>query len=204
MRLIFLLLLLPVAAFAQDMGFLTELKGRYVIGPWTGSQQGTSCVLGNDEPLAGAGLLLSGTQGSTEIQASLNGKPVTLDFAALEKEPFLDVEAYVFDLHGFSRAFALLKQCLASRLPENLPDEPLAEGEAGTVGNWQVISLTMGAHVYARLATLNDTRPVSLSLWRYGPGRLVLSISSLHGLAPQAEPFEAILNDNMKLPFWLQ
>lgn len=174
---------------------LTDMSGRFVIGPWIGSLQGGVCQLGNDEPLAGAGLFISGKQGAQDIDITIGGQPVTLDLSQLENKPFYGHDGHIYNLHGFSRALGLFRECLAGHVPDTLPDEPLQESDpVGIVGtSWQAITLSMtDGHVYARYAFLPDQRDVALGLWHYAQDRVLLSLSSWRGLGA-AGPAEATL-----------
>lgn len=100
LRLLLALLLLPVAAFAappapqpdEAVTALTNMEGRYTIGPWEGALQGNTCLLTNNEPLSFASLELSGQQGQQEIKIDL--MPVSIS-------PRHDMPTIMIDGHPY-------------------------------------------------------------------------------------------------------
>ncbi len=113
----------------------------------------------------------------------------------MEAGAFYTQGDHVYDLHGFSRALALFRDCLAGKVPDTLPDEPLQESDPASVTgtSWQRITLTMkDGYVYAHFAFLPETRDVTLGVWSYAKDRVLLSLSSWRGLGATG-PAEATL-----------
>lgn len=167
---------------------LTDMQGRYTIGPWEGAGQGSNCTLSNNEPLAlgalelrqkGEGIIAQVTPAQANAQPVVKQLPA--DFAA---QPLLTIGKFVYDTHGLGKALELFKQCLANKLPADLPYEPVEESDPVPVaGAWQMITLKMGNYRYAAFATLGQTE---LGLWVHNRDSFVLSLNGIRQTADTA------------------
>lgn len=181
------------AAPGEDMAAsLIDAKGRYTIGPWSGVEQGNSCVLTNSEPLAGADLVISAVKGSASVNVTIGDQPVAVPggLDELSRLPVLSLSGHSYDMHGFDLASALFKHCLSGQLPASLPDEPVEEGNPEAIAetnNWSVTHLTMGNYPYARLVTLDIGGAYGFGFWRHNGAEYLLNITSLGDFPPLAD-----------------
>ena len=120
-----------------------------------------------------SGWLMKWPDGDKAQAALHSGKWLTISLGG---------QSFRYDLHGINRALPFFSQCLAQKLPADLPYEALTESAPRPIHGaqgWEMISLKDGAYVYEQVASFAATPEQALSLWRYNADQWVLNVSDL-------------------------